>query len=163
MDDAIFKLPTPLVLSKVVDSLDEIYKMMNEIQTADVRGDVYEYLLEKIAQSGRNGQFRTPRHIIRMMVEMMDPSSDEVICDPACGTSGFLIAAGEYLKEKKKEEIFFDKQKKEHYMNHMFHGYDMDRTMLRIGAMNMMTHGIENPFIEYRDSLSDQNQDKDKY
>ena len=120
MDDAIFKLPTPLVLSKVVDSLDEIYKMMN-------------------------------------------PSSDEVICDPACGTSGFLVAAGEYLKEKKKEEIFFDKQKKDHYMNHMFHGYDMDRTMLRIGAMNMMTHGIDNPIIEYRDSLSDQNEDKEKY
>ncbi len=163
MDDAIFKLPTPLVLSKVVDSLDEIYKMMNEIQTADVRGDVYEYLLSKIAQSGRNGQFRTPRHIIQMMVEMMNPSSDEVICDPACGTSGFLVAAGEYLKEKKKEEIFFDKQKKDHYMNHMFHGYDMDRTMLRIGAMNMMTHGIDNPIIEYRDSLSDQNEDKEKY
>ncbi len=163
MDDAIFKLPTPLVLSKVVDSLDEIYRIMNEIQTADVRGDVYEYLLSKIAQSGRNGQFRTPRHIIRMMVELMDPSSDEVICDPACGTSGFLVAAGEYLKEKKKEEIFFNKQKKDHYMNHMFHGYDMDRTMLRIGAMNMMTHGIDNPFIEYRDSLSDQNPDKEKY
>ncbi|MBS5326885.1 MAG: SAM-dependent DNA methyltransferase [Lachnospiraceae bacterium] len=163
MDDAIFKLPTPLVLSKVVDSLDEIYKMMNEVQTADVRGDVYEYLLSKIAQSGRNGQFRTPRHIIRMMVEMMDPSGDEVICDPACGTSGFLVAAGEYLKEKRKEEIFFDKQKKDHYMNRMFHGYDMDRTMLRIGAMNMMTHGIDNPFIEYRDSLSDQNPDKEKY
>ena len=163
MDDAIFKLPTPLVLSKVVDSLDEIYELMNEQQTSDVRGDVYEYLLSKIAQSGRNGQFRTPRHIIRMMVELMDPSSDEVICDPACGTSGFLVAAGEYLKEKKKEEIFFDKQKKDHYMNHMFHGYDMDRTMLRIGAMNMMTHGIDNPFIEYRDSLSDQNTDKDMY
>ena len=163
MDDAIFKLPTPLVLSKVVDSLDEIYKMMSEIQATDVRGDVYEYLLSKIAQSGRNGQFRTPRHIIRMMVEMMDPSSSEMICDPACGTSGFLVAAGEYLKETKKEEIFFDKQKKDHYMNHMFHGYDMDRTMLRIGAMNMMTHGIDNPFIEYRDSLSDQNGDKDKY
>ena len=163
MDDAIFKLPTPLVLSKVVDSLDEIYAMMNEVQTADVRGDVYEYLLSKIAQSGLNGQFRTPRHIIRMMVEMMDPSSDEVICDPACGTSGFLVASGEYLKEKKREEIFYDKQKKEHYMNHMFYGYDMDRTMLRIGAMNMMTHGIDNPFIEYRDSLSDQNTDKDKY
>ena len=163
MDDAIFKLPTPLILSKVVDSLDEIYAMMNEIQTADVRGDVYEYLLSKIAQSGRNGQFRTPRHIIRMMVEMMDPASDEVICDPACGTSGFLVASGEYLKEKKKEEIFFDKKKKDHYMNHMFYGYDMDRTMLRIGAMNMMTHGIDNPYIEYRDSLSDQNQDKEKY
>ena len=94
---------------------------------------------------------------------MMNPSSDEVICDPACGTSGFLVAAGEYLKEKKKEEIFFDKQKKDHYMNHMFHGYDMDRTMLRIGAMNMMTHGIDNPIIEYRDSLSDQNEDKEKY
>lgn len=163
MDDAIFKLPTPLVLSKVVDSLDDIYKMMNEVQTADVRGDVYEYLLSKIAQSGRNGQFRTPRHIIRMMVELMNPSSDEVICDPACGTSGFLVASGEYLKEKKKDEIFFDRQKKDHYMNHMFYGYDMDRTMLRIGAMNMMTHGIDNPFIEYRDSLSDQNTDKDKY
>ena len=131
MDDAIFKLPTPLVLSKVVDSLDEIYAVMNEIQTTDVRGDVYEYLLSKIAQSGRNGQFRTPRHIIRMMVELMDPSSDEIICDPACGTSGFLVVAGEYLKEKKKEEIFYDKKKKDHYMNHMFHGYDMDRTMLR--------------------------------
>ena len=163
MDDAIFKLPTPLLLSKVVDSLDMIYSMMNESQAVDVRGDVYEYFLSKIEKSGRNGQFRTPRHIIRMMVEMMDPSSDEVICDPACGTSGFLVASGEYLKEKKKEEIFFDKQKKDHYMNHMFHGYDMDRTMLRIGAMNMMTHGIDNPFIEYRDSLSDQNTDRDKY
>lgn len=163
MDDAIFKLPTPLVLSKVVDSLDEIYEMMNDVQTADVRGDVYEYLLSKIAQSGLNGQFRTPRHIIRMMVEMMDPSGDEVICDPACGTSGFLVASGEYLKEKKKKEIFYDKQKKDHYMNHMFHGYDMDRTMLRIGAMNMMTHGIDNPIIEYRDSLSDQNTDRKKY
>ena len=163
MGDAIFKLPTPLLLSKVVDALDEIYNLMNEIQTADVRGDVYEYLLSKIAQSGLNGQFRTPRHIIRMMVEMMNPSADEVICDPACGTSGFLVAAGEYLKENRKQEIFFDKIKKDHYMNRMFHGYDMDRTMLRIGAMNMMTHGIENPFIEYRDSLSEQNTDKDKY
>ena len=163
MDDAIFKLPTPLLLSKVVDSLDEIYRLMNEVQSADVRGDVYEYLLSKIAQSGLNGQFRTPRHIIRMIVEMMNPSADEMICDPACGTSGFLVAAGEYLKEKRKEEIFFDKQKKDHYMNHMFYGYDMDRTMLRIGAMNMMTHGINNPCIEYRDSLSDQNTDKNKY
>lgn len=163
MDDAIFKLPTPLVLSKVVDSLDEIYKTMNEIQSKDAKGDVYEYLLSKIAQSGRNGQFRTPRHIIDMMVAMMDPSSDEVICDPACGTSGFLVASGNYLKDNKKEEIFYDRQKKDHYMNHMFHGYDMDRTMLRIGAMNMMTHGIDNPVIEYRDSLSDQNSDKEKY
>ena len=163
MDDAIFKLPTPLLLSKVVDALDEIYRLMNESQAVDVRGDTYEYLLSKISQSGRNGQFRTPRHIIRMMVELMDPKADDVICDPACGTSGFLVSAGEYLKERRKEEIFFDRRKKDHYMNHMFFGYDMDRTMLRIGAMNMMTHGIDNPFIEYRDSLSDQNPDKEKY
>ncbi|MCR4705923.1 MAG: type I restriction-modification system subunit M [Lachnospiraceae bacterium] len=163
MDDAIFKLPTPLLLSKVVDSLDEIYEMMNAAQSSDVRGDVYEYLLNKIASAGRNGQFRTPRHIIRMMVEMVDPGVNDVICDPACGTSGFLVSAAEYLKETKKEEIFFDKDKKDHYMNSMFNGFDMDRTMLRIGAMNMMTHGIDNPFIEYRDSLSDQNADHDKY
>ena len=163
MGDAIFKLPTPLMLSKVVDALDCIYRLMNESQSSDVRGDVYEYLLAKIATAGVNGQFRTPRHIIRMMVELMDPKADDVICDPACGTSGFLVTAGEYLKERRKEEIFYNKVKKDHYMNHMFFGYDMDRTMLRIGAMNMMTHGIENPFIEYRDSLSDRNQDKDKY
>lgn len=163
MDDAIFKLPTPLVLSKVIDALDDIYRLMAEVKDVDIRGDVYEYLLSKIAQSGRNGQFRTPRHIIRMMVELMQPKPDDIICDPACGTSGFLVTAGEYLKEKHKEEIFFDRQKKDHYMNHMFHGFDMDRTMLRIGAMNMMTHGVESPFIEYRDSLSDQNQDRDKY
>lgn len=163
MDDAIFKLPTPLLLSKVVDVLDDIYRLMAEVKDVDIRGDVYEYLLSKIAQSGRNGQFRTPRHIIRMMVELMQPKPEDIICDPACGTSGFLVTAGEYLKEKHKEDIFFDRQKKDHYMNHMFHGFDMDRTMLRIGAMNMMTHGVESPFIEYRDSLSDQNQDRDKY
>jgi len=163
MDDAIFKIPTPLLLSKIVDSLDEIYKLIEAEKNSDTKGDTYEYLLSKISQSGRNGQFRTPRHIIRMMVEMMKPGADESICDPACGTSGFLVSAGEYLKENYKEDIFFNKAKKDHYMNHMFYGYDMDRTMLRIGAMNMMTHGIDNPFIEYRDSLSDQNPDKNKY
>ena len=163
MSDAIFKLPTALVLTKVVDSLDEIYSKMSEVKNTDIRGDVYEYLLSKISTAGRNGQFRTPRHIIRMMVELMDPSPNEVICDPACGTSGFLTTAAEYLKEVKKEAIFYNKETKSHYMNDMFHGYDTDRTMLRIGAMNMMTHGIENPTIEYRDSLSDTNNDKDKY
>ena len=163
MDDAIFKLPTPLLLSKVVDILDDIYLLMEKSGDTDMRGDVYEYLLSKISQSGRNGQFRTPRHIIKMMVELMAPGPDETICDPACGTSGFLVASGEYLKEKHKEEIFFNREKKAHYMNGMFYGYDTDRTMLRIGAMNMMTHGVDNPFIEYRDSLSDQNADRDKY
>ena len=163
MGDAIFKLPTPLVLSKVVDCLDGIYSQMAQVQDTDIRGDVYEYLLSKISQSGLNGQFRTPRHIIRMMVELTAPTPDDVICDPACGTSGFLISAGQYLKENYKAEVMFNREKREHYMNRMFTGYDMDRTMLRIGAMNMMTHGVDNPFIEYRDSLSEQNADKDKY
>ena len=88
---------------------------------------------------------------------------DSVFIDPACGTSGFLVAASEYLKDNRKEDVFFNRQNKDHYMNHMFHGFDMDRTMLRIGAMNMMTHGVDNPFIEYRDSLSDQNPDREKY
>lgn len=163
MDDAIFKIPTPLMLDKIVTALDEIYDQMAQLKNADTRGDVYEYLLSKLSTAGVNGQFRTPRHIIKMMVELMDPKPNEIICDPACGTSGFLVAASEYLKEHKKEEVFFDRKNKDHYMNHMFHGFDMDRTMLRIGAMNMMTHGVENPYIEYRDSLSDQNPDREKY
>lgn len=163
MGDAIFKVPTPLMLDKIVTAMDEIYDQMAQLKSADTRGDIYEYLLSKLSTAGVNGQFRTPRHIIKMMVELMDPKADEIICDPACGTSGFLVAASEYLKEHRKEEVFFDRQNKEHYMNHMFHGFDMDRTMLRIGAMNMMTHGVDNPFIEYRDSLSDQNPDREKY
>ncbi len=163
MDDAIFKIPTPLLLDKIVTALDGIYEQMAQMQDTDARGDIYEYLLSKIATAGVNGQFRTPRHIIKMMVELMQPRPDDVICDPACGTSGFLVAAGEYLRENHKQAIFFDRVKKDHFLNHMFHGYDMDRTMLRIGAMNMMTHGVDNPFIEYRDSLSDQNPDRDKY
>jgi type I restriction enzyme M protein len=163
MGDAMFKVPTPLMLSKIVDSMDELYEQMDNLKEEDVRGDVYEYLLSKLSSSGVNGQFRTPRHIIRMMVELVKPNENDVICDPACGTSGFLVAAGDYLREHKRKEIFFDKEKKDHYMNHMFHGYDMDRTMLRIGAMNMMTHGIHNPHIEYKDSLSDQNEDREKY
>lgn len=164
MGDAIFKLPTPLVLSKVVDSLDDIYELIEKSgNKSDVRGDTYEYLLAKIASAGRNGQFRTPRHIIKMMVELMKPRPDDTICDPSCGTAGFLVAAGEYLRENCKEDIFYNREKKDHYMNNMFFGYDMDRTMLRIGAMNMMTHGVDNPFIEYRDSLSDQNSDREKY
>lgn len=167
MSDAIFMIPTPLLLSKVVEKLSDLFRMMKEtkLDKEDVRGDVYEYLLSKLNTAGRNGQFRTPRHIIKMMVELMQPKPDEIICDPACGTSGFLIAASEYLMEdeERKREVLFDKENKEHYLNHMFHGYDMDRTMLRIGAMNMMAHGIDNPYIEYKDSLSDQNEDKNKY
>ena len=163
MDDAIFKIPTPLMLSKIVDAMDEIYDQMEKLKDGDTRGDIYEFLLSKIATAGVNGQFRTPRHIIKMMVELMQPKPEFTICDPACGTAGFLVEAEEYLMTNHKKEIFFDRIKKDHFMNHMFHGYDMDRTMLRIGAMNMMTHGVDSPFIEYRDSLSDQNPDKEKF
>lgn len=122
MGDAIFKIPTPLILDKIVTAMDEIYEQMAQLKRADTRGDVYEYLLSKLATAGVNGQFRTPRHIIKMIVELMDPGSDEIICDPACGTSGFLVVASEYLKENKKEEVLFDRKNKQHYMNHMFHG-----------------------------------------
>lgn len=164
MGDAIFKIPTPQKLSQIIDAMDSLFELMKkQTDTKDVKGDVYEYLLSKIATAGTNGQFRTPRHIIRMMVELLAPNTDDFICDPACGTSGFLVAAGEYLKENYQKDIFFQKEKKEHYHNDMFTGYDMDRTMLRIGAMNMMTHGVDNPNIEYKDSLSDQNKDAEKY
>ena len=163
MSDAIFKIPTPQLLSKIVDALDNIYLDMAKSIETDTKGDVYEYLLSKLSTAGVNGQFRTPRHIIRMMVELLGPKPDDTICDPACGTSGFLVASGEYLKEKYHSEIFYNRQRKDHYNNHMFVGYDIDRTMLRVGAMNMMTHGVENPCISYKDSLSDQNTDNGKY
>ena len=162
MGDAIFKVPTPVMLDKIVTAMDEIYEKMEQLRSEDVRGDIYEYLLSKLATAGVNGQFRTPRHIIKMMVEMMDPKADDLICDPACGTSGFLVESSEYLRKKKKAEVLFNAKNKEHYMNHMFHGCDMDRTMLRIGAMYMKTNGVSNTNIEYRDSLSDQNEDKAK-
>jgi type I restriction enzyme M protein len=163
MSDAIFKIPTPQLLSKIVDAMDNIYADMAKSMDTDTKGDIYEHLLAKLSTAGVNGQFRTPRHIIRMMVELLDPKPEDTICDPACGTSGFLVAAGEYLKEKYHKEIFYNRERKDHYNNHMFFGYDMDRTMLRVGAMNMMTHGVENPNIAYRDSLSDQNTDNGKY
>lgn len=164
MADAIFKVPTPQLLEKIVTSLDDMYAYMDGLpDKQDARGDLYEYMLSKLSTAGTNGQFRTPRHIIRMMVELLDLQPKDTICDPACGTSGFLVAAGEYLKEHYLDEIFYDKDAKSHYDNEMFTGYDMDRTMLRIGAMNMMTHGIANPQILYKDSLSDQNADADKY
>ncbi len=142
MDDAIFKLPTPLVLSKVVDSLDEIYKLMMETKKEtdkteiDIRGDVYEYLLSKIATAGTNGQFRTPRHIIKMMVDMVQPKKEDTICDPSAGTAGFLVSAGEYIHEKH-SEWFHEKDFREHYNSKMFTGIEFDSTMLRIGAMNL--------------------------
>ncbi|MBF0259362.1 MAG: SAM-dependent DNA methyltransferase [Desulfamplus sp.] len=155
MSDAIFMIPKPEMLEKIVTAIDKL-----DMTNRDAKGDLYEYLLSKVATSGTNGQFRTPRHIIKMMVEMMKPSPQDTIVDPAAGTSGFLVTAGEYLQEHH-ADLFNNSELKRHYNNDMFYGFDMDSTMLRIGAMNMMLHGVENPNIEYRDSLSEQNAKRD--
>ena len=157
MGDAIFKIPTPQMLTKIIDGIDGI-----DMENRDAKGDLYEYLLSKVATAGTNGQFRTPRHIIAMMVDLMKPTPSDVIADPSMGSAGFLVAAQEYLRENE-ADLFLNAGLKEHFNHHMFFGFDMDRTMLRIGAMNMLLHGVDNPNIEYRDSLSEQNTDKDKY
>lgn len=157
MGDAIFKIPTPQMLTKIIDGIDGI-----DMENRDAKGDLYEYLLSKVATAGTNGQFRTPRHIIAMMVNLMKPTPSDVIADPSMGSAGFLVASQEYLRQNE-SDLFLHAGLKEHFNNHMFFGFDMDRTMLRIGAMNMLLHGVDNPNIEYRDSLSEQNTDKDKY
>src|SRR5690242_14894909 len=148
MKDARFTIPKPELLAKVVDLIDHV-----PMEDRDTKGDLYEYMLGKIASAGQNGQFRTPRHIIRLMVELTAPTGKDVICDPACGTGGFLVAAGEYLR-RHHPEILRDPKLKEHFHHHLFHGFDFDNTMLRIGSMNMLLHGVENPDIRYRDSLA---------
>ncbi|MEN6326732.1 MAG: class I SAM-dependent DNA methyltransferase [Syntrophomonas sp.] len=157
MGDAIFMIPTPQLFEKIVTGLSEL-----PLDDRDANGDIYEYMLSKVSTSGTNGQFRTPRHIIRMMVELMKPAPEDIILDPAAGSAGFLVSAGEYLRDNY-ADLFLDRKNREHFNSQMFHGYDMDRTMLRIGAMNMMLHGVENPDIAYRDSLSEQNTDTNKY
>ncbi len=157
MGDAIFKIPTAAMLSKIVDGIDKL-----ELGDEDSKGDLYEYLLSKVATAGTNGQFRTPRHIIKMMVALVKPKPDDTIIDPAMGSAGFLIEAQKYLRENH-ADMFLNQKLREHFNNTMFYGNDMDRTMLRIGAMNMLLHGVENPNISYRDSLSEQNTDEEKY
>lgn len=148
MKDARFTIPTPALLAKVVDLLDDV-----PMEDRDTKGDLYEYMLGKIATAGQNGQFRTPRHIIRLMVEMTAPQPGDLICDPACGTAGFLVAAGEYVRERHPKTLH-DAKLRDHFHHRMFHGFDFDNTMLRIGSMNMLLHGVENPDIRYRDSLA---------
>lgn len=158
MRDARFTIPTPALLAKVVDMLDHV-----PMEDRDTKGDLYEYMLGKIASAGQNGQFRTPRHIIQLMVAIAEPTATDIMCDPASGTCGFLVAAGEYLRQHN-PEIFLDAASREHFHAGMFHGYDFDNTMLRIGSMNMMLHGVDNPDIRYRDSLAqDHAGDEDKY
>jgi len=158
MEGARFTIPTPQLLSRVVDMLDDI-----PMADRDTTGDLYEYLLAKIATAGVNGQFRTPRHIIKLMVDMVAPQPSDEICDPACGTAGFLVAAAEYIRQHH-PEVLSDAAQRHHFHHSMFHGYDFDQTMLRIGSMNMLMHGVESPDIRYRDSLSEgASEDEEKY
>lgn len=150
MKDARLGFSNPSLLAKVVQMLDEI-----DMNDRDAKGDVYEYMLGKIASAGQNGQFRTPRHIIQLIVHLMAPKPEDVICDPAAGTCGFLVAAGEYLRDTHPKALR-NKEQREHFHNGMFHGFDFDSTMLRIGAMNMTLHGVDNPDVSYRDSLAEE-------
>lgn len=157
MKDTVFLIPTAKVLAKVVDCIDSM-----DMNNKDIMGDVYEYMLGKIAASGENGQFRTPRHIINMIVELMKPTLSDLILDPAMGSAGFLLSSASYVAQHYKKELM-NNQILKHYRTEMFSGFDTDPSMLRIGAMNMMLHGVEEPNIKYQDSLSVDNQDRDKY
>ncbi|HHQ6576495.1 TPA: type I restriction-modification system subunit M [Serratia fonticola] len=173
MKDARLEIVKPSLLTKAVEVIKNL-----PLDRGDTKGDLYEYLLSKLTTAGINGQFRTPRHIIRTMVEMMEPNParGETICDPACGTGGFLATSYEYLLEKysslesihteigTNERGELEEQKiftgdlltpwREHVDKRMFHGYDFDTTMLRIAAMNLIMHGVEEPDIHYQDTMS---------
>ena len=153
MKGATFMIPTPRLLDQVVQMIDLI-----RMDDRDTKGDLYEYLLSKISTAGTNGQFRTPRHIIKMMVDMVEPKKEDTICDPASGTAGFLVACGEYIQDNH-NDWFHDKEFRKHYDSDMFTGIEFDATMLRIGAMNLQLHGIENPKLIGKDSLSEGNAD----
>ena len=158
MEGAVFMIPNARVLESAIAKLDEI-----DQSDQDTKGDVYEYLLSKIATAGTNGQFRTPRHIIKMMVDLMQPTTEDVVCDPSAGTMGFLVAVIEHLREHN-ADAFFDKTFTKHYNDNMFHGLEFDASMIRIGAMNLMLHGMESPDLRYVDSLSEAAGDiEDKY
>lgn len=158
MREARFGIPSPALLAKVVEKIDKV-----EMSDRDTKGDVYEYMLGKIASAGQNGQFRTPRHIIKLMVELTKPTPNDTICDPAAGTCGFLVGAGEYLREHH-ANLFRNEKQRKHFHDNAFHGFDFDPTMLRIGSMNMILHGIENPVIVARDSLAEEmSEEKERY
>jgi len=157
MANATFLLQNPRTLAKVVDGIDGL-----DMNNRDTMGDVYEYILGKMAASGNNGQFRTPRHIIKMMVDMMQPTLHDTICDPAMGSAGFIVESAKYIQEHYKSELL-KRGNADHYKSGLLHGFDTDSTMLRIGAMNLMLHGVDNPDVEYKDSLSTDNTDENRY
>ena len=157
MKDAILVVSNARTLTRIVDKLEEI-----DLSNKDIMGDVYEYLLSKLATSGQNGQFRTPRHIIKMMVDLMQPTPEDTICDPAMGSAGFICMAAQYIKGHYKTELMrADVQQR--FQTTMFTGHDTDSTMMRIGAMNMMLHGVEAPNISQLDSLSEDNEERNAY
>jgi len=153
MKGAIFMIQSPKLLDKVVQQIDQL-----PLDNRDTKGDLYEYMLSKIAEAGTNGQFRTPRHIINMMVAMAQPKQDDIICDPACGTAGFLVSAGEYIFDNH-NDWFQNKTFREHFNTNMFHGTEFDPSMLRIAAMNLQLHGMETPVLSGKDALSEANGD----
>jgi len=153
MQDAMFLIPTPQVLQKIITGLDELYE--HDIKDLDMQGDLYEYMLGKLATAGQNGQFRTPKQIRDLMVRLLAPTPDDRVCDPACGTAGFLVSTAEYIRER--YEAGMTAEQWEHFGGEMCTGFDTDRTMLRLSAMNLMLHSITRPRIEYFDSVSKQN------
>mgnify|MGYP000774389695 FL=1 len=157
MKDTVFLIPTAKVLAKVVDGIDAM-----DMNNKDIMGDVYEYLLGKIAAAGENGQFRTPRHIINMMVQLMKPTLKDKILDPAMGSAGFLLESSTYISTHYAKELMKADNAK-YYKSGMFSGFDTDQSMLRIGAMNMMLHGVEDPNMTYQDSLSGDNNERNCY
>ena len=159
MSDATFMIPTPQLLQKIITGLDDLYE--HDIANLDMQGDLYEYMLGKLSTAGQNGQFRTPRHIIKMMVELLQPTPDDTICDPACGTAGFLVESAEFIRLHH-ENTMTDEQWG-HFRGPMLTGFDTDRTMLRLSAMNLMLHSITYPEIDYKDSVSKQNQIRNQY
>ena len=159
MDSAVFLIPNAQILQKIITGLDDLY--IHDIADLDMQGDLYEYMLGKLSTAGQNGQFRTPKHIREMMVELVAPTPDDIICDPACGTAGFLVSSAEYIR-RHYENTMTDEQW-ENFANKTFSGYDTDYTMLRIAAMNLMLHSITNPDIDYKDSVSKQNNVSNKY
>lgn len=162
LKDAVFVIPTPSLLSRVVAGINALPDTTSSQEKKDTLGDLYEYLLSKLSTSGTNGQFRTPRHIIDMIISLMKPTPEDTIVDPAAGSAGFLVSASEYLRENH-GDMFHVQGLREHFNKHMFHGFEIDNTMLRIGAMNMMLHDVDYPNISYRDSLSEQNKDREMY
>lgn len=166
MENATFGFPAgkPTLLERAVTGVEELLADFDE-HIGDL-GDLYEYMLSKLSTAGKNGQFRTPKHIRDMMVKMIDPKPGELICDPACGTAGFLISAAEHIRSEREDEMGtsdWDRFTGADATNPQFTGFEIDQTMLRISAMNLMLHGVDAPDVRYLDAVSQKNQVSSKF